>query len=136
MAKAALQPLRKSKGAIIFTSSGAAINAYPTWGAYGSSKAAMNHLAMTIANEEKDITAMAIRPGTVDTEMQQDIREKHSQYMDEKDKKKFAELKSSGGLVKPEQPGHVIAKLAVDPPRALSGSFLQWNDETLGAFQE
>ncbi|KAK5169645.1 uncharacterized protein LTR77_005622 [Saxophila tyrrhenica] len=136
MTKAALQPLRESHGRIIFTSSGAASNAYPTWGAYGSAKAAMNHLAMTIANEEKDIIAIAVRPGTVDTEMQRDIREKHSTAMDASDAKKFAELKSSGSLLKPEQPGHVMARLVLDAPKELSGKFVQWNGEELKAFQE
>lgn len=136
LAKAALGPLRESKGRIIFTSSGAASNPYQGWGAYGSAKAAMNHLNMTIAREEKDITAIAIRPGTVDTQMQQDIREKHDKAMDSTDAKKFAELKSSGSLLKPEQPGHVIAKLAVDAPHDLSGQFLQWNADELKAFQE
>ena len=136
MSKAALQPLGESKGRIIFTSTGAATQAYQGWGPYGSSKAAMNHLAMTIAVEEKDVTAIAIRPGTVDTEMQQDIREKHSQAMTTKDAKKFAELKSSGSLLKPEQPGHVIAKLALDGPHELTGKFLQWNAEELRAFQD
>jgi NAD(P)-dependent dehydrogenase (short-subunit alcohol dehydrogenase family) len=136
MAKAALQPLRESHGRIVFTSSGAATNAYPTWGAYGSAKAAMNHLAMTIANEEENITAIAVRPGTVDTDMQRDIREKHSSAMDASDAKKFADLKTSGSLLKPEQPGHVMAKLVLDAPKELSGKFLQWNAEELKAFQE
>ncbi|KAK3705370.1 hypothetical protein LTR37_013343 [Vermiconidia calcicola] len=136
MCKASLQPLRESQGRIVFVSSGAATNAYQTWGAYGSAKAAMNHLAMTIANEEKDITTVAIRPGTVDTEMQRDIREKHNQAMDPSDVKKFAELKTSGGLLKAELPGHVIAKLVLDAPKELSGKFLQWNAEELKGFQE
>ena len=135
MVKAALQPLRESKGRVIFTSSGAATNAYQGWGAYGSAKAAMNHLAMTIAKEEEAITAIAIRPGTVDTQMQQDIREKHDTAMDANDAKKFAELKSSGSLLKPEQPGHVIAKLVLEGSKELSGKFLQWNAEELEAFQ-
>lgn len=136
IAKAALKPLRESHGRIVFTSSGAASNAYPTWGAYGSAKAAMNHLAMTIANEEKTITSIAIRPGTVDTDMQRDIREKHSSFMDATDAKKFAELKSSGSLLKPEQPGHVMARLVLDAPKELSGKFVQWDAEELRAFQD
>lgn len=136
LAKAAVPPLSSSKGRIIFTSSGAATNAYQGWGAYGSAKAAMNHLALTIAAEEEDVTAIAVRPGTVDTQMQQEIREKHDKTMSAKDAKKFAELKSSGSLLKPEQPGHVIAKLALDGPRELSGKFLQWNAEELKEFQE
>ena len=105
-------------------------------GAYGSAKAAMNHLTLTIAKEEKDITAIAIRPGTVDTQMQQDIREKHDKAMDTNDAKKFVELKSSGSLLKPEQPAHAIAKLVLDAPNNLSGQFLQWNADELKAFQE
>lgn len=136
LAKATLPALRKSHGRIIFTSSGAASNAYPTWGAYGSAKAAMNHLAMTIANEEKDIVAIAVRPGVIDTEMQREIREKHNSVMDASDVKKFAEAKSSGKLLQPEQPGYVMAKLVLDAPKELSGKFVQWNGEELEAFQE
>lgn len=134
--KAALPALRESKGTILFTSSGAAANGYSTWGAYGSSKAALNHLAMTLANEERDVISIAVRPGVVDTEMQQDIREKHNKAMDEKDAAKFKELKETGGLLRPEQPGHVMAKLVVDTPRELSGKFVQWNGEDLKRFQE
>lgn len=136
MAKAALQPLRESHGCILLTSSGAALSAYPTWGAYGSSKAALNHLAITLANEEPDITAIAVRPGVVDTEMQVDIREKHNTVMDGIDASKFAELKRTGGLLKPEQPGHVMAKLVLGAPKDLSGKFLNWNAEELKSFQE
>ncbi|KAI5361065.1 Putative short-chain dehydrogenase/reductase SDR, NAD(P)-binding domain superfamily [Septoria linicola] len=137
IAKAAIPHLRKSStGTIIFTSSGAASNSYPTWGAYGSSKAALNHLASSIANEEKDVVAIAVRPGVVDTEMQRDIREKHHEVMDEGDRVRFAELKSSGGLLRPEQPGHVMAKLVLEGKRELSGQFLSWNAEELKAFQE
>lgn len=135
MSQAALPELRKSKGRILFTSSGAATGAYPTWGAYGSSKAALNHLAMTLAVEEKDITTVSVRPGVVDTEMQRDIREKHNTAMDEQDAARFAELKKTGGLLKPEQPGHVMAKLVLDAPKELSGKFLSWNAEELRDFQ-
>ena len=136
MVQAALPELRKSKGCILFTSSGAATGAYPTWGAYGSAKAAMNHLAMTLAVEEKEVVTLSIRPGVVDTEMQREIRENHNTAMDEADAARFAELKKTGGLLKPEQPGHVMAKMAIDPPRELSGKFLSWNAEELKAFQE
>jgi NAD(P)-dependent dehydrogenase (short-subunit alcohol dehydrogenase family) len=136
LAQAALPELRKSKGTILFTSSGAASNAYPTWGAYGASKAAINHLAMTLGGEEKDVTTISVRPGVVDTEMQRDIREKYNKEMDEQDAARFAELKATGGLLNPEQPGHVMAKLVLEAPRELSGNFLSWNAEELKAFQE
>ncbi|KAL9604375.1 MAG: hypothetical protein Q9219_000563 [cf. Caloplaca sp. 3 TL-2023] len=123
--QAAVPSLRKSNGRVIFTSSGASTKAYSTWGAYGASKAAMNHLNLTLAAEEPSLTSISIRPGVVDTQMQMDIRNKHSELMDEKDVSKFHTLHQQGQLVKPEQPGHVIAKLAVDAPKDLSGKFLE-----------
>lgn len=136
LAQAALPALRNSQGSLLFTSSGAATGHYPTWGPYGASKAALNHLAGTLGAEEKDIVSIAIRPGVVDTEMQRDIREKHNSIMDAADAAKFAELKSTGGLLKPEQPGNVMAKLALSPPRELSGKFLTWNAAELSAYQD
>ena len=130
--KAVLPYLRESSGRIIFTSSGAVTSAYSTWGAYGSSKAAMNHLAMTIKNEEPNVAAIAVRPGMVDTEMQREIREFHHETMDAKDHEKFM----SATLLRPEKPGNVIARLAVSAPQDLSGQFLTWNDEALKDFQD
>jgi len=118
--------LRKSKGCIVFTSSGASAHAYSTWGAYGASKAAVNSLGRTIAAEEPDITALSIAPGVVDTEMQRELRDVHSSSMDEKDAKKFHDLHKEGGLLKAEQPGNVMARLILDPPKELSGEFLSW----------
>jgi len=136
LVKAALPALRATHGRIIFTSSGAAVTSYSTWGAYGASKAVLNHLASTLATEEPKVTTLSIRPGTVDTEMQREIRELHHRTMDKKDVDKFASLKSSGTLLKPELPGHVIARLALDAPNSLSGRFLSWNDKDLEKFQE
>lgn len=98
----------------------------------------LNHLALTLSVEEPDITTLSIRPGVVDTEMQRDIREVHAESMSEKDREKFSGLKKDGGLLRPEQPGRVIAKLAVDVEleKGLSGKFLSWNDELLKGYQE
>lgn len=85
----------------------------------------MNHLNLTLAAEEPDVTCVSIRPGVVDTQMQIDIREVHSSSMDEKDNAKFRGLHEEGKLVKPEQPGHVIAKLAINAPKVFSGMFLE-----------
>ncbi|KAG9584766.1 NAD(P)-binding protein, partial [Aureobasidium melanogenum] len=136
LVKASLPALRESKGSIILCSSGAATGNYATWGAYGASKAVLNHLAQTLAVEEPEVTTLSIRPGVVDTDMQISIRNVHNTNMDAKDAAKFKELKETGGLLKPEQPGHVMAKLALDAPKDLNGKFLSWNDEKLAAFQE
>ena len=135
LVKAALPELRKAEGRIIMTSSGAAANAYSTWGAYGAAKAALNHLVLTLSVEEPSVTTVAIRPGTVDTEMQREIRELHLEAMDEHDAKKFSSLKSEGTLLRPDQPGNVIAELVLDASRELSGKFLSWNDDSLAKHQ-
>ncbi|MCJ1297839.1 hypothetical protein MMC08_000627 [Hypocenomyce scalaris] len=134
--KAALPALRKTNGCILFTSSGAARSAPGGWGAYGSSKAAMNHLAQTLGVEEPDVTTISIRPGIVDTEMQRDVREVHVAALREQDAAKFLTLHKEGRLLKPEQPGHVMAKLVLQAPRGLSGQFLEWNGKELAAFQD
>ena len=122
-------------GRIIMTSSGAANNAYTSWGAYGSSKAALNHLALTLAKEEPDIITVAVRPGMVATKMQEDIRGKLGKNMDEDDAKKFIGAFEDDMLLKPAQPGSVMAKLAVGANKDLSGTFVQWNDERLKDYQ-
>jgi NAD(P)-dependent dehydrogenase (short-subunit alcohol dehydrogenase family) len=52
------------------------MTAYSGWSAYSASKAAINSLSQSLALEEPSITSLAIRPGVVDTEMQNDIRTK------------------------------------------------------------
>ncbi|KAH6665137.1 hypothetical protein B0J14DRAFT_569248 [Halenospora varia] len=133
--QAALPELRKSKGRIILTSSGASVNTYTTWGAYGASKAALNHLALTLTVEEPNITSVAIRPGVVDTDMQTKVRS-HAEVMDEKDVEKFKGLHEQGKLLRPDQPGNVIARLAVVAGRELSGKLWNWNDKELTNFQD
>jgi len=137
LVQASLPLLRESgTGCILFTSSGAAVGAYTGWGAYGAAKAAVNHLAQTLGVEEKRIVTLAVRPGVVDTEMQREIREQHHEYMEGKDVEKFRGLKEKGGLLKPEQPGHVMARVVVRPPKGLSGRFVEWNSEELNDYQD
>ncbi|ESZ96584.1 hypothetical protein SBOR_3086 [Sclerotinia borealis F-4128] len=132
--------LRTTQGTILLTSSGAAASAYSTWGPYGSSKAALNHLAHTLSVEEPLITTLAIRPGVVDTEMQREIRGySTSGVMDQKDAAKFIGLHEEGKLLKPEQPGGVMAGLVVDEKlreEGFSGRFLSWDDKLLERYRD
>ncbi|KAM0806043.1 hypothetical protein BDR22DRAFT_816903 [Usnea florida] len=124
-AKAAVPALRESNGGVIFTSSGVSTGAYSSWGAYGASKAALNHFARQLAVEEPKITAIAIRPGVVDTDMQRQIREVHSAVMAAKDNDKFLGLHQADKLLRPDQPGHVMAKMILDLPKELSGKYVE-----------
>ncbi|HJU93155.1 MAG TPA: SDR family oxidoreductase [Pyrinomonadaceae bacterium] len=63
---------REGRGAVVLNvSSDAAINPYPHWGAYGSSKAALHHLSR-IWNEEHEaegVRFLSLDPGDMDTPM-------------------------------------------------------------------
>lgn len=53
-------------------SSDAAVEAYPGWGVYGASKAALDHLSAILAAEHPDLRVYAVDPGDMRTRMQQD----------------------------------------------------------------
>ena len=55
----------------------------------------MNHLALTLKNEEPHINTIAIRPGVVDTAMQEALRGPYRGKMDPKDSERFMNLKRS-----------------------------------------
>jgi NAD(P)-dependent dehydrogenase (short-subunit alcohol dehydrogenase family) len=56
-------------GTVVNISSDAAVNAYPEWGAYGASKAALRHLTSTWDEESRDlgIRFVSVDPGDMDT---------------------------------------------------------------------
>lgn len=56
--------------------------------------------------------------------MQVEVRGNHA-VMDGKDAEKFKSLHEEGKLLKPEQPGNVMARLAVGAEKELSGKFLR-----------
>ena len=63
---------REGRGAVVLNvSSDAAINAYPTWGAYGASKAALHHLSRIWDAElaTEGIRVLSADPGDMDTPM-------------------------------------------------------------------
>lgn len=62
------------EAAIVSISSDAAVEAYPGWGAYGASKAALDHVMRVLAAELDDtnIRVIAVDPGEMDTKMHAD----------------------------------------------------------------
>jgi NAD(P)-dependent dehydrogenase (short-subunit alcohol dehydrogenase family) len=61
---------REGRGAVVLNvSSDAAVNAYPTWGAYGTSKAALRHLTHIWNAEmsEQGVRFLSVDPGDMDT---------------------------------------------------------------------
>ena len=63
--------LRAADGVLLSISSDAAVAHYETWGLYGASKAALDHVTLTYA-VETGLTAYAVDPGDMRTAMHQD----------------------------------------------------------------
>ena len=57
---------------IVNLSSDAAVEAYETWGGYGSSKAALAQISAVLGAEHADLRVYAVDPGDMRTQMQQD----------------------------------------------------------------
>lgn len=75
----------RGRGTVIDVSSDAAVEAYPTWGPYGVSKAALDHLTRIWAAELADsgVKLLAIDPGEMDTRM-------HAEAMPDADRSALA----------------------------------------------
>ncbi|KAJ7638881.1 hypothetical protein FB45DRAFT_415468 [Roridomyces roridus] len=127
--KASLPALRRSSfgGRVVFVSSGAAVKGTAGWGNYNASKSAMNSLCRTLAEEEPDVTAIALRPGMVNTSMQASLRQGGAAHMAPKDHAMFVAAHTDGKLLQVEAPGHVIAALVVRAAKTLSGQFVSWD---------
>ena len=64
----------RGRGLVVHITSDAAINAYPRWGAYGASKAALEHLGRIWAAEfgHAGVRFLNLDPGEMDTQMHRD----------------------------------------------------------------
>jgi NAD(P)-dependent dehydrogenase (short-subunit alcohol dehydrogenase family) len=67
-------PLMPAGSTIVNISSDAALNAYPGWGGYGATKAALEHMSRTLAVELEDagIAVLLADPGNMNTELHRD----------------------------------------------------------------
>jgi NAD(P)-dependent dehydrogenase (short-subunit alcohol dehydrogenase family) len=63
--------LERGQGLIVNVTSDAAVQAYPTWGGYGSSKAALEHLSRVLATEVEGsgVRVYVVDPGDMNTAM-------------------------------------------------------------------
>jgi NAD(P)-dependent dehydrogenase (short-subunit alcohol dehydrogenase family) len=64
--------LPRGRGRIVHLSSDAAVEAYPGWAGYGSSKAALDQLTRVLAVEHPSLSVYSVDPGDMRTEMHQD----------------------------------------------------------------
>jgi len=61
----------RGRGVVINVTSDAAVEAYPTWGGYGATKAALEHLSRVLAAELEGsgVLVHVVDPGEMNTEM-------------------------------------------------------------------
>ena len=128
MIQAAISSLRSRNGRIVNVSSGAANRVLENVSAYCAAKAALNHFTRVLAEEEPELTAVTVRPGVVDTDMQGTIRNEGLNAMSEKQVMYYRQLKTLGKLEPPEIPGRSIAWLALHAPTEFSGQFFDYDD--------
>lgn len=106
-------------GRILNISSGAAHRAVRGWGAYCTSKAALYMLSRCLREElePQGIRVGSVRPGVVDTPMQEEIRGTSEE--DFPSVQRFRELKASGELESVEEVGRFLVwlLLEVEGPR-------------------
>lgn len=133
--KHSLVHLRNSKGRVVFVSSGASVGGIPAWASYNASKAAMNSLCRTLANEEPNITSIALRPGVVDTEMQTRLRSEGKDVMASPNYKHFHNLHAESKLLKPDAPAEVIVNLSIRAEPKITGQFLSWDCDELASYR-
>ncbi len=88
---------------ILHISSGAAHGPYKGWGAYCTSKSALHMIyrCLDLEWKEKGIRVGSVRPGVVDTPMQDNVRQAQSDVFP--DLPRFIDLKESGSLASPER---------------------------------
>ncbi|QQS46811.1 MAG: SDR family oxidoreductase [Acidobacteriota bacterium] len=81
-------------GVVVNISSDASVEAYPAWGAYGASKAALDHLAWIAAVEmaETPVRFFSVDPGEMDTRM-------HADAMPEADRSALASPDAVAGKI-------------------------------------
>jgi len=98
----------RGSGLVVHISSDAAVAAYPRWGAYGVSKAALDHMNRIWAAElaQTGVRFLSVDPGEMDTAM-------HAAAMPEADR---------ASLARPARVARWIARLIGDAGRTENGS--------------
>lgn len=71
LTKLVLPALGRRRGVVVNVSSDAALEVYERWGAYGASKAALDHATLVLAAENPRLSIYAFDPGDMRTDMHQ-----------------------------------------------------------------
>jgi benzil reductase ((S)-benzoin forming) len=89
---------------LVMLTSGAARSVYPGWASYGAGKAALDQWVRNVGAEQDErggVQVLSIAPGTVDTAMQERLR--NTPEADFPSRQKFRDLHDQGNLSDPQQ---------------------------------
>jgi 3-oxoacyl-[acyl-carrier protein] reductase len=105
-------------GRIVNVSSAAAAIPVPGMSPYAVAKAALEHFASQVAAEvgQYGVMAVCLRPGVVDTRMQEEMRSRTPDSISPELHAAFRAYRDKGMLVPPERPARIIAYLCSDRP--------------------
>lgn len=103
----------KTDKRIINISSGAGKKPYFGWSNYCSAKAGLDLFTRCVGVEQKNkdfpVKSISFAPGTINTEMQSEIRATKKEYF--KDLERFISLKEEGKLLSPDEVSEYVLKL-------------------------
>jgi NAD(P)-dependent dehydrogenase (short-subunit alcohol dehydrogenase family) len=127
--------LEQGWGRIINVSAGVASGRMASWSAYSASKAGLETLTKVLAREvgEQGVRANAVRPGIVDTEMQDEIRSTSEHLFGRENLERYRSYKERGVLRQPEDPAKLILWVLSPEADDLNGEVLAIDDPETAA---
>lgn len=128
--QAFLRAPRGREPVLVNISSGAAQRGRRGWAAYCAGKAAVDRITEVVAAEERGIRALAVAPGVVNTEMQDQIRREDPDRFPDVDR--FRELEREGRFNSPQFVADRLLALAFDPDERTDDVVLRLPDEWRG----
>jgi NAD(P)-dependent dehydrogenase (short-subunit alcohol dehydrogenase family) len=113
----------RQDGSILHLTSGLSRFVMPCFGAYGVSKAGLEHMVRFLAAELKEhgIRVNALDPGSVDTPMQEEVRTKGAECLGRETLEIFLEMKKKDLLRKPEEVASCMVALVSDGASRVTG---------------
>jgi NAD(P)-dependent dehydrogenase (short-subunit alcohol dehydrogenase family) len=122
-------------GRIINVSAGVASGRMASWSAYSAAKAGLETLTKVMAREvgERGVRVNVVRPGIVDTDMQDEIRGTSEDLFGRENLERYRAYKERGVLRPPEDPARLILWVLSPESDELNGEILAIDDPETAA---